>query len=102
MARASYTPVFDSSGVPTSIIKFASDITERVNSAQEQKSVREAVSRSMVAIEFDLGGHVLTANDNLQTMGYQLTDVVGQHHSNFAIQTTQDRPNIAVGKAQFG
>lgn len=82
--EASYTPVFDSSGALTSIIKFASDITERVNSAQEQKSVLEAVNRSMAVIEFDLGGHVLTANDNfLETMGYQLTDVVGQHHSNF-------------------
>ena len=101
-AEANYTPVFDSSGVLTSIVKFASDITERVNSAQEQKSVLEAVGRSMAVIEFDLGGHVLTANDNfLQTMGYQLTDVVGQHHNVFRLRKI-GRISKFLGKAQYG
>ena len=36
------------------------------------------------AIEFDLEGNILTANDNfLDTMGYRLDEIVGQHHSMF-------------------
>lgn len=82
--EASYTPVLDKNGRLISIMKFASDITQRVNDSQLQNSVLEAVSRSMAVIEFDTGGHVLTANDNfLSTMGCQLQDIVGQHHRNF-------------------
>jgi methyl-accepting chemotaxis protein len=82
--EASYTPVLDKNGRLISVMKFASDITQRVNDSQLQNSVLEAVSRSMAVIEFDTGGHVLTANDNfLVTMGCQLQDIVGQHHRNF-------------------
>ncbi len=82
--EASYNPVFDNHGKLKSIIKFASDITDRMSEAQLKNSVLEAVSRSMAVIEFDTGGHVLTANDNfLNTMGFQLNAIVGKHHSLF-------------------
>ena len=35
----------------------------------------------MAIIEFSLKGHILTANSNfLNTLGYRLEDVKGQHH----------------------
>jgi methyl-accepting chemotaxis protein len=82
--EASYNPVFDSNGKLQSIIKFASDITGRMNEAQLQKGVLQAVSGSMAVIEFDTRGNVLTANDNFtQTMGYSLDEILGKHHSMF-------------------
>ncbi|WP_404308939.1 methyl-accepting chemotaxis protein [Neorhodopirellula lusitana] len=44
----------------------------------------EAIGRSQAVIEFDLDGNILYANDNfLQAMGYELDEIVGQHHSIF-------------------
>ncbi|MFM8273427.1 MAG: methyl-accepting chemotaxis protein [Gemmata sp.] len=44
----------------------------------------EALSRSQAVIEFTLDGTILTANENfLNTVGYGLDEVVGQHHRMF-------------------
>jgi methyl-accepting chemotaxis protein len=51
---------------------------------QEQTDKLNALSRSMAAIEFDMTGKVLTANDNfLNTLGYTLNEVQGKHHRLF-------------------
>ena len=43
-----------------------------------------ALDRAQAVIEFDLEGHVLMANQNfLDTMGYALEDVLGEHHRMF-------------------
>ncbi|RVU08754.1 HAMP domain-containing protein [Rhizobium sp. RMa-01] len=43
-----------------------------------------AISRAQAVIEFTLKGDVLTANENfLQTLGYQLSEIQGKHHSMF-------------------
>ncbi|MBS0422415.1 MAG: PAS domain-containing protein [Proteobacteria bacterium] len=43
-----------------------------------------AINRSQGVIEFDLSGHVLTANDNfLNVIGYRLEEIKGQHHGMF-------------------
>jgi methyl-accepting chemotaxis protein len=82
--EASYTPVFADNGQLTSIIKFASEITNRIYEAQLQKSVLDAVSRSMAVIEFEPSGQVITANDNFTaTVGYSLKEIIGKHHSMF-------------------
>lgn len=82
--EASYMPVFGSNGVVTSIIKVASDITERVVHEHEADCLLEAIGRSMAVIEFTPEGRVIKANDNfLRTMHYRLDEIVGQHHSLF-------------------
>lgn len=44
----------------------------------------EAISKSQAVIEFNLDGTIINANDNfLNTMGYSLREVAGQHHSMF-------------------
>ncbi|WP_313694010.1 methyl-accepting chemotaxis protein [Achromobacter mucicolens] len=44
----------------------------------------DAVHKSQAVIEFDLNGHILTANQNfLDTMGYALDEIQGQHHRMF-------------------
>ena len=43
-----------------------------------------ALSRSQAIIEFDLSGKILTANENFcRTLGYELREIVGQHHRMF-------------------
>jgi methyl-accepting chemotaxis protein len=44
----------------------------------------DAIHKSQAVIEFDLNGHILTANQNfLDTMGYVLDEIQGQHHRMF-------------------
>jgi len=50
----------------------------------DAKAVLAAMSRSQAIIEFDLTGKILSANSNFcRVLGYELTEIVGQHHSLF-------------------
>jgi methyl-accepting chemotaxis protein len=50
----------------------------------DAKYILDAISKSQAVIEFDLKGNILTANDNFcKTLGYQLDEIVGKHHSIF-------------------
>lgn len=50
----------------------------------------EAMNRSFAVIEFELDGTIITANENfLHVMGYELSEVVGKHHSLFVDSTTK-------------
>ncbi len=50
----------------------------------ELEAREAALSRSQAVIEFDLEGHILTANENfLGLMGYTLKEVQGKHHRIF-------------------
>jgi len=82
--RGSYNPVLDDKGVPYKVIKFATDITEnRLKNADHEGQI-QAISASQAVIEFSLDGTILSANDNfLQVVGYQLSEILGQHHSIF-------------------
>ncbi len=82
--RATYNPIFGLDGKPFKVVKFATDVTaERLRSAESQSKM-EAVQKCQAVIEFDLGGHVLAANENfLRAMGYSLREIAGQHHSMF-------------------
>ena len=57
-----------------------------------------ALDQVQAVIEFDLQGHVLTANDNfLRTMGYSAEQIIGQHHRMFVDEETRG----SVEYAQF-
>ncbi|MGY2046557.1 methyl-accepting chemotaxis protein [Methylobacterium sp. JK268] len=82
--QATYNPIRGRTGRIIKVVKFASDITERKRTDADYRSKVEAVERSRAAIEFDLSGHILRANDNfLQTVGYGLDEIVGRHHTLF-------------------
>ncbi|WP_251977616.1 methyl-accepting chemotaxis protein [Salinicola avicenniae] len=50
-----------------------------------------AINRSQAVIEFDLEGHVLTANDHfLCAVGYELKEIQGQHHALFCPPAVAD------------
>jgi len=81
---ASYNPIRDTAGKPYKVVKYATDITAQVQSAAESKGQLVAINRVQAVIEFTLDGRILTANDNfLNTLGYRLDEVKGQHHSMF-------------------
>lgn len=83
--EGSYNPILDRNGKPFKVVKFATDITQKVLEASETKSIYNAISRSQAVIEFDLKGTILTANENFLTvMGYELAEIQGKHHSMFA------------------
>jgi len=82
--QATYTPILGVNGKPVKVVKFASDITAAKLKAIEDDGKVNAMNRSQGIIEFDLGGHILHANENfLSLTGYSLSDIVGQHHSMF-------------------
>jgi methyl-accepting chemotaxis protein len=88
---ASYNPILDEAGKPFKVVKFASDVTAQKLRAADFAGQIEAIGQSQAVIEFDLDGNVLDANDNfLKTLGYQLSEIKGRHHSMFVPQDRRD------------
>lgn len=82
--QASYNPLLDRSGKPFKVVKFAVDITQQKMQSADFEGQIKAIHKSQAVIEFDLSGNVVTANDNfLNTLGYRLEEIRGQHHGMF-------------------
>lgn len=81
--HASYTPI-RKQGKVKKIIKFASDITEKVRQRTEYQAQIDAINKAQAVIEFSLDGTILTANENfLSLMGYKSSEIIGKHHRIF-------------------
>ena len=82
--NASYNPIFDAEGKPFKVVKFATDITETKLKTADFEGKINAISKAQAMIEFNLDGTIRTANDNfLGAVGYQLSEIEGQHHRIF-------------------
>jgi methyl-accepting chemotaxis protein len=82
--HAMWQPILDQDGKLQSLKCCGTDITQSVETAAENTAFIQALLRSTAVIEFDLKGHVLTANDQfLRAMGYNLGQIKGKHHSLF-------------------
>ena len=82
--QASYNPIMDLSGRPVKVVKYASDITEAKLRNADFAGQLEAIGKSQATIEFTPDGTILTANENfLNTVGYTLEEIKGQHHRLF-------------------
>ena len=82
--NASYNPIIDDQGQPYKVIKFATVITDSKLKNAEYESKVAAIGKAQAVIEFDMSGHVLSANDNfLAVMGYEIDDIRGEHHRMF-------------------
>lgn len=82
--EGSYLPIKDEQGRVTGVLKHASDVTQQTQQQMTHQSVFEALDKAMAIIEFDIEGHVLTANQNfLSVMGYSLSQLKGQSHRIF-------------------
>jgi methyl-accepting chemotaxis protein len=82
--QASYNPILDNEGKPIKVVKFATDVTEQKLRNANYKGQINAIGKSQAVIEFNMDGTIITANDNfLDTLGYTLEEIQGQHHSMF-------------------
>jgi methyl-accepting chemotaxis protein len=81
---AMWQPILDKDGKLQNLKCYGTDITQSIEMAAENTAFIQALLRSTAVIEFDLKGHVLTANDQfLRGMGYNLGQIKGKHHSLF-------------------
>jgi methyl-accepting chemotaxis protein len=88
---ATYNPILDSQGKPFKVTKFATDVTEQKLKNADLAGQIAAIGKSQAVIEFDMSGHVLTANDNfLHALGYSLAEIRGKHHSLFVQPSERD------------
>jgi methyl-accepting chemotaxis protein len=95
--EATYNPVLDRSGKVYRVVKFATDVTERANRFADMNGQIQAFNASQAVIQFGLDGTVLDANENfLKTMGYDLAEVKGRHHSIFIDPAERDTPEYRV------
>ncbi|MFS2157038.1 PAS domain S-box protein [Pseudomonas sp. Pseusp122] len=79
--EATYNPVKDESGKVLKVVKYALDVTERIEAEQYARNKLEALDRAMAVIEFDLEGRILSANKNLlQLVGYSAAELIGKNH----------------------
>ena len=82
--RSIVQPVRGSDGRIKHISMFSSDLTRTIEASREHENLITALVRSTAVIEFDLDGHVLTANERfLNAMGYSLAQIQGKHHRMF-------------------
>ncbi len=60
-------------------------------STRELTAKLEALDRSQAVIEFELDGTIVSANENfLKTLGYDLSEIKGRHHSMFVDPKDRD------------
>ncbi len=89
--QATYNPVFDESGRPCKVVKFATDITARKSKDADIAGQLAAIHKAQAVIEFNLDGTIITANENfLKTLGYSLDEIQGRHHSLFVDPTYRE------------
>jgi methyl-accepting chemotaxis protein len=89
--QATYNPILDMSGKPFKVVKFATDVTSQKLRNADFEGQIAAVSKAQAVIEFSLDGRIVTANDNfLKTIGYDLAEIKGQHHSMFVDAAERD------------
>ncbi|UZJ58282.1 PAS domain-containing methyl-accepting chemotaxis protein [Pseudomonas sp. KU26590] len=82
--HATWSPLKDEQGHLVAFKCLATNVTAEINKARENESFINALLRSTAVIEFDLGGHVLKANQSfLKEMGYSQDQILGKHHSLF-------------------
>ena len=75
------------------IVKLATDITEQKRLSALHEGQIGAISKSQAVIQFRLDGTIITANENfLRAMGYELSEIQGQHHSMFVDPAQRHSP----------
>ena len=66
-------------------------------------AVLAALSKSLAIIEFKVDGTIITANKNFcEAIGYELTEMVGKHHSMFIEEAERNSPAYREFWAKLG
>jgi methyl-accepting chemotaxis protein len=89
-------PILGENGKPMKYLGVRYDITASEIERQNARGILAAIDTSYAYIEFDLGGHVLSVNDNfLKVLGYRSEEVVGHHHRLFVDPAEVSAPAYA-------
>lgn len=107
---ASYTPIKDLSNRVIKVVKYATDITEQKLLNADYQGQIDGINATQAVIEFTPEGNILKANGNfLNTLGYRLDEIQGQHHGMFVtaeLRNSQEYLNfwnaLRAGQAQVG
>jgi methyl-accepting chemotaxis protein len=95
--QASYNPILDAGGKPCKVVKLATDITQQKFRTADFEGQLAAIGKAQAVIEFSLDGKVLNANENfLNTLGYTLDEIRGQHHSLFVDPIYRQTPEYRM------
>ncbi|EPP5372323.1 methyl-accepting chemotaxis protein [Vibrio cholerae] len=82
--KADLYPIKAINGQLQNVVVLLQDITAAKLEKIDRSGQMNAVNLTQAVIEFTLDGTILTANQNfLQTVGYQLDEIQGRHHSMF-------------------
>ncbi|WP_304641570.1 methyl-accepting chemotaxis protein [Pseudomonas sp.] len=82
--RLIWQPIKSTDGRVRHFTLCANNLTRTISTSREQETIIDALRRSTAVIEFDLGGHVLDANERfLEGTGYRLEQIKGKHHRMF-------------------
>jgi methyl-accepting chemotaxis protein len=83
--QASYNPIFDLTGKPFKVVKYAIDVTDQKVKNADYEGQLNAIGKSNAVIEFNMDGIILNANDNFLSAlgGYSLNEIKGKHHRMF-------------------
>ncbi|MCK7545450.1 methyl-accepting chemotaxis protein [Marinobacter bryozoorum] len=91
--RTTLCPVKHRNGELNGYKAFANNLTRTISTSKEHENLINAMQRSTAVIEFDMDGHVLTANDLfLNSLGYTLDEIKGQHHRMFCAPDVYESP----------
>ncbi|MBY9065754.1 PAS domain-containing protein [Hyphomonas sp. WL0036] len=108
--EAIVVPVLSKSGAVRKYSLVAVNISVDEGRHQNLDGILSSIERSQAMIEFAPNGTILSANRNfLATMGYELPDIVGKHHSMFVDPVYAKSPEyrnlwdrLRNGEAQAG
>ena len=80
----SYVPIIDEAGLVHKVKVYSYCITNEKRRQLDFEGQIFAINNVQSVIQFDMEGHVLTANQNmLDLTGYSLDEVTGKHHAMF-------------------
>ena len=92
--RSILQPVLNAEGRIRFFSMYSNDLTRTIEGSREHENLIGALVRSTAVIEFDLEGHVLSANDRfLNAMGYNLAQIKGKHHRMFCEPEEYNSPS---------
>jgi len=95
--QAVYIPVAGRGGRISSVLLYASDISDERAVIVTREHRVEAVDRIQGVVEFSLDGMILDANEVfLGFTGYRLDEIVGKHHSVF-VDEEESRSDSYIG-----
>ncbi|BFM49070.1 methyl-accepting chemotaxis protein [Marinomonas sp. THO17] len=95
--RGIFQPIFNAEKKVLYFSLYCNDLTRTITKSREDENIISALQRSTAVIEFDLTGHILTANDLfLQGMGYSLDQIKGKHHRMFCDPAETEKEEYAL------